>query len=466
MRMNYPMYLMEELHLPRLEPDRRRTILTAVYAGLPVGILPPSYALDHLLHFDILPAALSFALDAFSVVHGTVSRTMTIPAEERTGMANIHITDWYEEEERLLEGISSGPPFPLLDHRLLLLEWELYEEIYPWDKENRPAIPPPPMSLNIRVTTTVTRSASEPGLLLDSDGDELPLLGNLSDEALAESWRSARWGDDEDETGRWTMGGSWTTGRAWGGDDEQARSADDEQPGYPHHPGATYPYNTTPEDGSQPAPADTIKEQIRYARTVKSSSNPVAGQVSLIAPDVASPYDVFIATPLTFLMERDGHHLYKVTWHLYSEDSPYRVFSQWVALLYPPPIPGMHDWHPTPNRMSIISVHFAGKEEGVEQYEVELFRTFSDQVHYRDAKTPREFTPVIFQPLVAMIERPGWLTDSVEALKAVLYEDGSISHWAPTEFHPQPQEDLDAEWEVVPHTTIPVYGHVGVRGGR
>ncbi|KZT00220.1 uncharacterized protein LAESUDRAFT_764814, partial [Laetiporus sulphureus 93-53] len=453
MRMNYPMYLTEKLHLPQLEPDRRRTILTAVYAGLPVGILPPSYALDHPLHFDILPAALSFALDAFSVVHGTVSRIMTIPVEERTGMANIHIIDWYEEEERLLEGISSGPPFPLLNHRLLLLKWELYEEIYPWDKENRPALPPPPMSLNIRVTTTVTRSASEPGLLIDSDGDDIPLLNNISDEALAESWRSARWGDDEDET-----------------DDEQARNADDEQSGHPHRPGATYPYNTTPEDGSQPAPADTIKEQIRYARTVKSSSNPAAGQVSLVAPDVASPYDVFITTPLTFLMERDGHCLYvhrtgtgefatfhafvftwdnqKVAWHLYLEDSPHRVFSQWVALLYPPPIPGMHDWHPTPNRTRILSIRFVGKEEGVEQYEVELFRTFSNQVHYRDAKTPREFTPVIFQPLVAMIEKPGWLTDGVEALKAVLYEDGSISHWAPTEFHPQPQEDLDAEWEV------------------
>ncbi|KZT06177.1 uncharacterized protein LAESUDRAFT_759712 [Laetiporus sulphureus 93-53] len=360
---------------------------------------------------------------------------MTIPVEERTGMVNIHITDWYEEEEWLLEGISSGPPFPLLDHRLLLLKWELYEEIYPWDKENCPALPPPPMSLNICVTTTTTHSTLEPGLLLDSNGDELPLLNNLSDEALAASWRSAWWGDDEDETGRWTMGG------------------------------AIYPYNDAPEDGSQSAPADTIKEQIRYARTVKSSSNPAAGQVSLIAPDVASPYNVFIATPLTFLMECDGHHLYihhmgagnfatfhafvftwdnqKVTWHLYSEDSPHRVFSRWVTLLYPPPIPGMHDWHPTLNRMCIISVHFTGKEEGIEQYEVELFRTFSDQVHYGDTKTPREFTLVIFQPLVAIIEWPGWLTDSVEALKAVLYEDGSISHWTPTEFHPQPQEDLD-----------------------
>ncbi|KZT11116.1 uncharacterized protein LAESUDRAFT_754809 [Laetiporus sulphureus 93-53] len=323
------------------------------------------------------------------------------------------------------------------------------------------------MSLNIRVTTTVTRSASEPGLLLDSDGDELPLLGNIS---------------------RWTTGGSWTMGRAWGEDDEQARNADDEQPSYPHRPGATYPYNDPPEDGSQPAPAVTIKEQIRYAWMIKSSSNPAAGQVSLIAPDVASPYDVFITTPLTFLMECDGHRLYvhhtgtgdfatfhafvftwdnqKVAWHLYSEDSPHRVFSQWVTLLYLPPIPSMHNWYPTPNRMRIISVHFADKEEGVEQYEVELFRTFSDQVHYGDTKTPREFTPVIFQPLVAMIEQPGWLTDGVDALKAVLYEDGSISHWAPTEFHPQPQEDLDEEWEVVPHTTVPVYDYVGVRGKR
>ncbi|KZT08294.1 uncharacterized protein LAESUDRAFT_757544 [Laetiporus sulphureus 93-53] len=304
-------------------------------------------------------------------------------------MANIHITDWYEEEERLLEDISSGPPFPLLDHRLLLLKWELYKEIYPWDKENRPALPPPPMSLNIHVTTSITHSTSEPGLLLNNDGDELPLLNNLSDEALADSWRSARWGDDKDET--------------------------------------------------------------------------------------ASPYDVFIATPLTFLMECNGHHLYihhmgtgdfatfhafiftwdnqKVTWHLYSEDSPHRVFSQWVALLYPPPIPGMHDWHPTLNWMRVISVRFAGKEEGVEQYEVELFRMFSDQVCYGDAKTPREFTPVVFQSLIAMIEWPGWLTDGVEALKA------------PTEFHPQPQKDFDDGWEVVPHTTIPVYDHVGVRGG-
>ncbi|KZT04196.1 uncharacterized protein LAESUDRAFT_761316 [Laetiporus sulphureus 93-53] len=191
----------------------------------------------------------------------------------------------------------------------------------------------------------------------------------------------------------------------------------------------------------------------------------------------ASPYDVFITMPLTFLMECDGHRLYvhctgtgdfatfhafvftwdnqKVTWHLYSEDSPHRVFSQWVTLLYPPPIPGMHD-----------CVHFAGKEEGVEQYEVKLFRTFSDQVHCGDTKTPCEFMPVIFQPLVAMIEWPGWLTDGVEALKAVLYEDGSISHWAPTEFYPQPQEDLDDGWEVIPHTTIPVYDYVGVRGGR
>ncbi|KZT05017.1 uncharacterized protein LAESUDRAFT_760741 [Laetiporus sulphureus 93-53] len=416
MRMNYPMYLTEELHLPRLEPDRCQTILTAIYAGLPVGILPPSYTLDHLLHFDILPAALSFALDAFSVVHGTVSRTMTIPVEERTGMVNIHITDWYEEEERLLEGISSGSPFPLLDHRLLLLEWELYEEIYPWDKENCPTLPPPPMSLNIHVTTTITHSASEPGLLLDSDGDELPLLGNLSDEALAKSWRNARWEDDEDETGRWMTGGSWTMGRAWGNDDEQARNADEEQPGYPHRLGATYPYNDPPEDGSQPAPAVTIKEQIRYARMVKSLRNPAAGQVSLIAPDVASPYDVFIATPLTFLMESDfaTFHAFvftwdnqKVIWHLYSEDSPHRVFSQWVTLLYPPPIPGMHDWYPTPNRMHIISVRFTSKEEGIEQYEVELFRTFSDQVHYGDVKTPREFTLIIFQPLVAMIEQPG-----------------------------------------------------------
>ncbi|KZT01124.1 uncharacterized protein LAESUDRAFT_764047 [Laetiporus sulphureus 93-53] len=156
----------------------------------------------------------------------------------------------------------------------------------------------------------------------------------------------------------------------------------------------------------------------------------------------------------------------KVTWHLYSEDSPHHVFSQWVALLYPPPIPGMHDWHPTPNRTHVISVHFTDKEEGVEQYEVELFRTFSDQVSYGDIKTPREFTSVIFQPLVAMIEWPGWLTDDVDALKVVLYEDGSISHWAPTEFHPQPQEDNDDGWEVIPHTTIPVYDYVGVHKGQ
>ncbi|KZT01562.1 uncharacterized protein LAESUDRAFT_763686 [Laetiporus sulphureus 93-53] len=110
--------------------------------------------------------------------------------------------------------------------------------------------------------------------------------------------------------------------------------------------------------------------------------------------------------------------------------------------------------------MHVISVHFTGKDEGVEQYEVELFRTFSKQVHYGDAKTPHEFAPVIFQSLVAMIEWPGWLTDSVEALKAVLYKDGSISHWAPTEFHPQPQQDLDNGWEVIPDTTIPVYDHV------
>ncbi|KZT12180.1 uncharacterized protein LAESUDRAFT_754668 [Laetiporus sulphureus 93-53] len=265
------------------------------------------------------------------------------------------------------------------------------------------------MSLNICVTTTITRSTSELGPLLNSDGDELPPPTNLSDEALAESWRSAHWEDDEDRTG----------------------NADDEQLGYPHHDGATYNYVDPPEDESQPSPANIIKEQTRYAQTVTSSSNPAKGQVSLIAPDVASPYDVFIVMPLTFLMECDGHHLYvhrmgmgdfttfhafvltwdnlKVAWHLYSEVSPHRVFSH---------------------------IHFTGKEEGVEQYEVELFRMFFDQVTYGDVKTPHEFTSVIFQPLITMIEHPGWLTDGVKKLEAVHYQDRSISHWAPTDFHP------------------------------
>ncbi|KZT01559.1 uncharacterized protein LAESUDRAFT_763682 [Laetiporus sulphureus 93-53] len=166
---------------------------------------------------------------------------------------------------------------------------------------------------------------------------------------------------------------------------------------------------------------------------------------------MASPYNVFIATPLTFLMECNNHRLYvhhtgtgdfitfhtfvftwdnlKIAWHLYSEDSPHRVFSP---------------------------IRFVDKEEGVEHYEIELFRTFFNQVTYRDVKTPHELMPVIFQPLITMIECPRWLTDGVDELEAVRYEDRSISHWAPTGFHPHHQEDLD-DWEVVHHTTILVY---------
>ncbi len=118
----------------------------------------------------------------------------------------------------------------------------------------------------------------------------------------------------------------------------------------------------------------------------------------------------------------------KVAWHLYVEDSPHCVFSQWITLQYPLPLPGMHNWYSTPNQICIISIRFMGKEEGIAQYEVKQFRTFSDQVTYGDAKMPREFTPVIFQPLIAMIEYPGWLTNGVDELEPVHNQDGSIMH--------------------------------------